>query len=389
MAIFGRSLADDSIVHYSHTWTALLFLLLALFTWVLPLFLPSGHHSGEATDTMSVHCYAPAQFTNEQVAYTNAICGAAYKKAVSPANVNNSDSTSAAILYKLKTNDESQISRDQTRFGAKDEPPQNSSDSARVVDSQGESLRYLTSHIPVLLFVFAVCLKLTQVLWGMYSRCCGVNVQKTLENVHKISTAPSEPRAKLMEGVWGSHVPSCWTTVGFLVYRLALCSVSVCQLAFIYCYLQPEVGHLGSHSTSSHQDYYDTPLMCKFSLIRLGRTEAYAIQCVFTQSPAQPELTYDTTYAIYVSLSAALVFVLASLSILNIANLITWLLRLWSRPCRRHVSRQDNLATDVYLILFLARDNFGQQTATELADSYQRGTESLGDGSMELKTAEA
>ncbi|KAK3775633.1 hypothetical protein RRG08_051491 [Elysia crispata] len=336
MSILRRSLAEDKIDYYNHTWSVLFLLVLAIVTWLLPL---SPNHQlqsqpvsvspiviPQAASTKPVPrfkatCWCPNQFTGSMVAYTQATCSGAYNLALQ--GIDPEDKNIGAILYSIPHNVPVPLPKD--RDGLKFKPnvsksnfqkPQVKVNVPQLKDSKQrektDNARYfIYTKAPLALFLLAVCLKIPHLVWTLLSTLVGgINIDQTLTSAKAGTGLSYDSRSQLhneLSGATAEKVRTCsWAASSlYLLLKILMCVAVIAELLVVHESLLPQaqsledglkqedfnagvfefvnktLNTLQSTGINPTEDYSDRLLLCDLPIRTLQNVQQYTHQCIF------------------------------------------------------------------------------------------------------------
>ncbi|XP_005110954.2 uncharacterized protein LOC101864425 [Aplysia californica] len=415
MSLFRKSLSEDGVDRYSHLWSVLLLLTLALVTWLLP-FSPTISSSYLATQpseqplnrleppTYHAKCGVPPEFRGSNDDYTNRICASFVNSAYRGEKKNVS-------LYRL-TEDSGPINTSsKERFKPKLMTTSNlGSRSYRQMTSQDASLGpdmylFLAVTVPLALFLFAVCLKLPLILFRLMSGCGSINVERTLDTARGGLTLDAESRRELNFDLSRAATESAKTSRGvalsYLMFKLLLCVVTLVELVILGSFLMPQLTQLKDRndnpglvpgaSTQTSPDLHskayefenDMLLICELEIYQLQNVATFNLQCLFsydegatadhsrvgaeTQGTSDQHLAGDVLNGYHALLTAVLAY-LVILLVVNVLSLITWTSKLVFGIFRSSLLQgSSSLSLDLSFLLLMSQENNGPLVTQELA----------------------
>ncbi|XP_059147001.1 uncharacterized protein LOC131934869 [Physella acuta] len=351
----SRRTLDDGL----HLWTFVLFLAMALVMWTLTLYF-SLHQQTTMTSSSqtSAHCLTPAEFGAPQAAYAHAVCLEAYRKAYLPSRQADNETALSASLYEIGLN-----------LNDADKNLKKFNPSSELKLKANHDIDYFYFHIPILMIVFAILLRVPQILWSMYTASCGINLQKTLEAFKDFHLLTVEKKRHLIDSVLTFNTPSCFTVFGFFLYKILLCAITIGEVLFLKYHVT-----LDSHVMGSTNSRSNGPLLCTFDFRMMNSVQSFTIQCQFSGAGSGDDDTSATVVSVYKSLTLIVLLVLVALSVVNVLSLLKCLLQVCLPSCRRRLTGGVNLRADATLLLLLAQENIGSHVTEALAESYGRAS---------------
>ncbi|XP_012936030.1 pannexin 10 isoform X1 [Aplysia californica] len=457
MKLVRRSLSEDSVDRYNHLWSVVLLLILSLITWLLP-FSPAFSSlvensrstqspAGEVLKAMNQRlqpepptykaaCWVPAQYTGAHVDYANGVC-ASFVNSVYPGDGEN------VSVYRVPEDPDTPIDEPQQLVPfqpkRKEQTSQGSSTSkpeTRRVGGDDKTRTYLRKDtyfftavtVPLIMFIFAIFLKLPHVLWCLMSGCGAIDVDQTLVTARGGLSLDTDSRERLnsdlCRAVSGAAKSSRCLGLSYLFFKLLLCVVVVGELTVLGSVLLPEVNQLKekndefskqnalisgltfSPKTTSEAVYEyenDIVLLCQFKIRQFKlNIQTWSVQCLFHYDTyTAPEATVDPSAANengtepgrtqmgdlllgYHALLTAVLAFLVILLVVNVLSLLSWSSRLCLGICRDVLtSGGSTLSMDLSFLLLMSKENGGPLVTQALGKSLE-GESSSGSGTGKL-----
>ncbi|KAK3775634.1 hypothetical protein RRG08_051492 [Elysia crispata] len=350
MGIFRRSLAEDKIDYYNHTWSVLFLLVLATVTWLLPL---SPNHQlqsqpvsvspiviPQAASTKPVPrfkatCWCPNEFTASMVAYTQATCSGAYNLALQ--GIDPEDKNIGAILYSIPYNAPLPNDRGSLKFKvnvskSNFQKPHVKVHVPQLEDSEqrekSDNARYfIYTKAPLALFLLAVCLKIPHLVWTLLSTLSGgINIDQTLTSAKAGTGLSYDSRSQLhneLAGATAEKVRRCsWTASSlYLLLKILMCVAVIAELLVVHKSFLPQAQSLEDDlkqddfnagvfefvnktlnalentgndiSAEDHMQHSDRLLYCDLPIRILTNVQRFTLQCIFQaekEAAQKPEL---------------------------------------------------------------------------------------------------
>ncbi|XP_012939529.1 uncharacterized protein LOC101847733 [Aplysia californica] len=349
MPFLQRSLGEDSTDRYVHTWTVSLLFFLSLVTWLLAAS-PLVISSGEETPTFQAKCWCPAQFESSHVEYANSVCSKWY--------------TEAFQRGTLGENLWNPYSRGLVRMSEVDEDVANVS-STPAPNTNHRHFASVTA--PLLLFVFALLIKLPHLVWYLMSTFCPVNIKKTLHTADHAQNLQTDTKRQVTTDLVQSvdkALKDCphRATVSYLFYKFFSSLVLVLESIVLSTRILPQVfAETGSRQPTQQQSEI---LPCFYPIRQMQNVHHYTLQCLFS-----PTHTSRRSQLGHHALFTGLLVYLLILTVVSVVSFLTWLSRLTMGTCRSQVAARPSLPTDAYLLLYLSQDNLGPLVTRDLAEN--------------------
>uniref|UniRef100_A0A2C9KI46 Innexin n=1 Tax=Biomphalaria glabrata TaxID=6526 RepID=A0A2C9KI46_BIOGL len=374
MARTPRSPFEDSVDHYNHTWLVSFLLVLAAFTLLIPLALRSvGKEAPKVGDVSSIMsgyatvCWCPAYFTGSMVTYAHNVCQLAFVSVSTRRETGSHAGETTEIDNEYIPAELFIISNLSDTQSLKRYAPDiktesmNKNENIKQIDS---SLVYIT---PVFLFACAVIFKCVYVLFVFYANSLGANMSSLILARKSVR---SEQMMKDLAHVNSSDLrTSKRMAIGFIIYKLAQCTLCLAGILAVYFYLLPKAtisNQVVTDVSDRSLAYKQANLLCEFSLA--GRdVYKHTVQCSFTRGSS---LTNDQPYvSLFWSVFTALLFALAFLALVNTINLTLWIVRLC---CRRSTARSTKaLSLDCRLLMCLMEEHLDLSDSQKLEEFLQ------------------
>ncbi|XP_012945371.1 uncharacterized protein LOC106013645 [Aplysia californica] len=369
MAVSRRSLSEDFADGYNHTWSALLLLSLAVVAWLLPFgpVVSQLTTQSPGPPRYKATCWTPAHFSAAQESYTNKLCAGRLNTAMRQENPGvlgvdlmdtwgQSGSSERPKLYR---------------------PLAMRTGQAEQEDVREETYLFVGTVVPVVLFLFAVCLRLPHVCWRVMSSCGSINVDQTLDTASRGSTLDTDSQRQLNSDLClaaARAARSCrGVALSYLGLKLLLCLVALGQLVVVSCVLLPRLTQLKdrNHNTPNTSLYEDNLLLtCDFSIVHLQNVERYTVQCLYshsletrvlgavTQMTSDPDTPTDVLLGYQALLTAVLAYLVVLLGV-NVLRAVTWTSRLVAGTCRSPLTRAaaPSLSLDLSFLLLMSEEN--------------------------------
>ena len=342
MGVFRRSLAEDKVDQYTHTWSVLFLLVLALVTWFLPLSpnlqlqnqpaasagpsVVSPVTSPERVPRFQASCWCPAQFTSGMVAYTQAACSAAYNLALH--GVDSESHDIGTILSHVNFGVPGPVSPGDpgySKFKPVTRKPSSQKPQVKVNILEGEELKqrektknalyFIQIKTPFVLFLLAVCLKIPHLVWTLLSTLTGgINIDQMLTSAKAGAGLSSESRRQLhgeLASAAAERVRVCSKTASclYLLLKILVCVAVIAELVVVHKSLLPQAQSLEDdlkptdlnrdvmrlvdetlktlettekdNSTDFYKTYSNQILQCELPIRQFANIKKYTVQCIF------------------------------------------------------------------------------------------------------------
>ena len=355
----GKSAPEDSLDHYTFRWSVLLLLLLALVTWLLPLtpvFQPLwsslDKQSSSRWSSYSISCWAPMEFTQSFISYTDNIC-------LQTLTAVHRDESTEHLGQLYSVSEDSHPSHDKPY-----QPKLQTKNSKTLAEVKSISMNiFIKMTVPLTLFIFALGLKMPQVVWIWLSSFGSVNVNKTFESAQTGLALDADSRGQLHSDLVNitkqATRNSSRLAVGYLFCKLLACVVIAAEILLLMMVTLPEVTKLqtgsynlsmtsGGNSTElSKDDDRSLLLTCEFPIRQTSNVARFTVQCLFT---SESEVSVDESSFLwcYQALVTALLTHLAALLVVNVISLVTWI-------CQLLIGQSQSL--DLRFVVLMSREN--------------------------------
>ena len=369
----GKLAPQDSLDHFTYRWSVVLLLLLALVTWLLPfspvfktVLSPSSSHEQPEPEppTYTATCWSPAQFERHQNIFQDKACTSAMNSLL-----RGEISEDLATIKKV------------TFAGMEDYVPEKLPINEPLVNSEyfksiSISL-FIKMTLPLTLFIFALGLKLPQVIWIWLSGFGSINVNKTLESLDTGVTLDADSRSKLHSDI--AQVTRKQTNnthclaVGYLVFKFLVCVVIAAEMLVIIRVTQPAliemqtqnnelevVKTIGNDTSLVGNQEQSLMLHCFFKIRQMTNVHDYMVQCLFekenndnkdneasTENSSDLFEVQDLLWCYQALLSAVLTH-LVVLEVVNVISLVTWVFQLMTGHSE---------SRDMRFIILMSKDN--------------------------------
>ncbi|CAL1535385.1 unnamed protein product [Lymnaea stagnalis] len=364
MVFFRKSLSEDFVDRYNHTWFFWSLLVLSVVTWLLPLS-PTLHpiKTSGLQREYSAHCWCPSEFTNAHRAYTETICGTAFNRKL------RNEPQSGDVQLQMASDPDLDILH--TEAVANE-----TIHLAPGVESDVYLEFFLFVKTPLMLFLFALCLKLPHYSWLQFASSYGGDLSKVLESsIQRTAGQDAESRRRTLQGILGAFSksnPKWSAALWYLIFKGFMCIIAVGVVIKISFYLSPELEQLellNSVLKAEHKtDLTNDILLCGFSIRSMGKIHRYTVQCGLDRvTPGiSSGAAADIPLGLYKALYSALMFAFCALTVVNVLSLITWLSKLF----RHRAARGLKLSLDGQLLVTLAHDNIEPLAGQELVETF-------------------
>ncbi|RUS87059.1 hypothetical protein EGW08_005212 [Elysia chlorotica] len=440
MSVFRRSLAEDKIDHYTHTWSVLFLLVLALVTWLLPLspYLQLQNDPSSSAIPLAIsqvtpsepviprfkaRCWSPAQFTDAMVEYSQAACSSAYNLALQ--GIDPESSGLGVTLYEPVFTFSSPGDFDDTKFKPVVRKSNSQKRQIKVKTPEGKegaktqkALNFIQTKTPFVLFLLAVFLKVPHLVWILLSALTGgINIDQILTSAKAGTGLSYDSRRQLLSELASSIVGKCSGAASFLylLLKVLVCVAVIAELVVVQTSILPEAESLEKDfaidglngdvmstvnttlktlekTENNSTDYADKLLMCELNIREFTNVKAFTLQCVF-----QPELENvapkpATNAAVprddrvsrsprgvmkmYVTVFLVVQTLLVVLTVVNVSSFLVWLLKFLLRPRK---------PLDLCLLLHMANENAGPEVSNAFSQSEVGGK---GDGKESIPLSE-
>nr|WEX25351.1 innexin-7 [Aplysia californica] len=348
-----RSLGEDSTDRYVHTWTVSLLFFPSLVTWLLAAS-PLVISSGEGTPPFQAKCWCPAQFESSQVEYSNAFCSTWYSDAFKRGTLRGLRDLLTSLVS-FKPEDSSILDYYVTTNGSE----------TFNLDSSDQYFASVTA--PLVLFIFALLIKLPHLVWYLMSTFCPVNIEKTLHTADHAQNLQTDTKRQVTTDLVQSvdkALKDCphRATVSYLFCKFFSSLVLVLESIVLSTRILPQVfAETGSRQPIQQQSEV---LPCYFTIRQLSNHHDYFPQCLFspTDTSRHSQLGH---HALFTGLLAYFLI----LTVVSVVSFLTWLSGLTMGTCRSQVAARPSLPTDAYLLLYLSQDNLGPMVTRDLAEN--------------------
>ncbi|NP_001191461.1 pannexin 9 isoform X1 [Aplysia californica] len=409
MGFFRRSLSEDSVDRYNHIWSVLLLLALALTTWLLPLSpaigslalpdpvstRPSADTSEPKLPTYRATCWTPIEFTNAYVKFANEKCAAALNTVVKSGNASRS-------LYLNMDNlpptfdrfDDHYVKPEDIITGRNEMSDQTTQRPTRQTgqssEARADSYFFVAVTVPLLLFVFAICLRLPHLLWCLMSSCGALNVEQTLDSARQGLMLDASSRRQFHSDLARAAKVAAGASRGvglaYLIFKFLMCLVVVCELTALGVVLLPELNDLKDRNvrnvsepdvsysdvlaSPAHYQYEnDIMFLCDFKIRQLQSVQIWTVQCMFSYDPSSAALLSslddgrnvrpigDLLQGYHALLTAVLAYLII-LFVVDFLSLVTWLSRLVFGTCRDSLTDGGStLSLDLSFLLLMSKEH--------------------------------
>ena len=243
------------------------------------------------------------------------------------------------------------------------EPKVKSEDSKIVTEQRNIALNvFIKFTVPLTLFIFALSLKLPQIIWIWLSSFGPININKTFESFKAGPTLNADSRLMLQSDLVKVTEEATHNTnrlaTGYLFCKLLVCVVIAAEMLIIMRVTLPVLNELQTgnveQNMSSNGNYTEVEkpeedsvvLACVFSISRLQNVERNTMQCLFTKDSGEP--ANESFLWGYRALLTAVLTHLVVLQILNVVSLVTWI-------CKLAVGEAQSL--DMRFVILMSKEN--------------------------------
>ncbi len=370
MALFKQSLGEFSWDRFTHPWTVVLFLVLSLVTFIISLTLPAGEDTGSAADThvgdLDVTCWLSPRLSGGQMVYASKVCQADVEKILrGEKNVDNIFTTKTGYSYEP-------ITWIPKHLINKTIDGQNSTANKGDESKEKEpSFMLITSqNLPLMLFVFAVLVKLPQLVFQQLATSCTTfNMEKTLKSAVNAQCKKPGEKERCLEELAASidtrvRASPSSASKNFICYKCFTFLIIFILTIYLAVVRSPETP---SDNSISNKDkvYMSDDVLCMISIQQLQNVASNTYQCQVEyslQSPAPAQEDWVNHL-----LTGLMTYFVVS-SVVNLVSLLVFLARLLCGQC--DVSPPKSFVPmDVRLLLLLSQANAGPDVTQYLISS--------------------